>query len=192
VGCSEAPRKQLGVQCLAQGHFDLQLMGRVGIELTTLRLQDGPLTPLSYSRPFMVNMGTVVYFMVNMGTVVYFMVNMGTVVYFMVNMGTVVYLMVNMGILVYFMVNMGTVVYFMVNMGTLVYFMINMGTLVYFMMNMGTIMQNLQRKLVPNTPNLLLFEGTIFSFRNIFSHLKNVCIRDPFLKMCVQKRTDGH
>jgi len=42
VGCSDAPGKQLGVQCLAQGHFDLQLMGRAGID---------PLTPLSYSRP---------------------------------------------------------------------------------------------------------------------------------------------
>jgi len=51
VGCGEAPGKQLGVQCLAQGHFDLQLMGRAGIEPTTLWLQDGPLTPLSYSRP---------------------------------------------------------------------------------------------------------------------------------------------
>ncbi|TNN53064.1 hypothetical protein EYF80_036757 [Liparis tanakae] len=33
-----------GVQCLAHGHFDLQLMGRAGID---------PLTPLSYSRPVM-------------------------------------------------------------------------------------------------------------------------------------------
>jgi len=41
---------QLGVQCLAQGHFDLQLMGRAGIEPATLGLQDDPLTPLSYSR----------------------------------------------------------------------------------------------------------------------------------------------
>jgi len=52
VGCSDAPGKQLGVQCLAQGHFDLQLMGRAGIEPTTLGLQDDPLTPLSYSRPW--------------------------------------------------------------------------------------------------------------------------------------------
>ncbi|TNN42513.1 hypothetical protein EYF80_047327 [Liparis tanakae] len=40
-----------GVQCLAHGYFDLQLMERVGIEPTTLRLQDDPRTPLSYSRP---------------------------------------------------------------------------------------------------------------------------------------------
>jgi len=51
VGCSDAPREQLGVQCLAHGHFDLQLMGRAGIEPTTLGLQDDPRTPLSYSRP---------------------------------------------------------------------------------------------------------------------------------------------
>jgi len=55
VGCSDAPGKQLGVQCLAQGHFHLQLMGRAGIEPTTLGLQDGPLTPLSYSRPPLYN-----------------------------------------------------------------------------------------------------------------------------------------
>ncbi|TNN57443.1 hypothetical protein EYF80_032351 [Liparis tanakae] len=42
--------KLLGVQCLAQGRFDLQLMGRAGIEPTTSGLQDDPLTPLSYSR----------------------------------------------------------------------------------------------------------------------------------------------
>jgi len=51
VGCSDAPGKQLGVQCLAQGHFDLLLMGRAWIEPATLGLQDDPLTPLSYSRP---------------------------------------------------------------------------------------------------------------------------------------------
>jgi len=50
VGCSDAPGEQLGVQCLAHGHYDLQLMGRAGIEPTTLGLQDDPLTPLSYSR----------------------------------------------------------------------------------------------------------------------------------------------
>jgi len=49
VGCSEAPGEQLGLQCLAQGHFDLQLMGRDGIEPMTLGLQDDPLIPLSYS-----------------------------------------------------------------------------------------------------------------------------------------------
>jgi len=38
-----------GVQWLAHGHLDLQLMGRAGIEPTTLGLQDDPLTPLSYS-----------------------------------------------------------------------------------------------------------------------------------------------
>jgi len=32
--------KRPGVQCLAHGHFDMQLMGRAGIEPTTLRLQD--------------------------------------------------------------------------------------------------------------------------------------------------------
>jgi len=42
----------LGVQCLAHGHFDLQLMGRAGIEPATLGLQDDPLTPLSCSRTF--------------------------------------------------------------------------------------------------------------------------------------------
>jgi len=51
VGSSDVPREQLGVQCLAHGHFDMQLMGRAGIEPTTLGLQDDPLTPLSYSRP---------------------------------------------------------------------------------------------------------------------------------------------
>jgi len=43
--------KQLGVQCLAQGHFNLQQMGRAGIEPATLGLQDDPLTPLGYGRP---------------------------------------------------------------------------------------------------------------------------------------------
>jgi len=37
--------KQLGLQCLAQGHFHLLLMGRAGIEPTTLTPD-----PLSYSR----------------------------------------------------------------------------------------------------------------------------------------------
>jgi len=36
---------------LAHGHFDLQLLGRAGIEPTTLGLHDDPLTPLSYSLP---------------------------------------------------------------------------------------------------------------------------------------------
>ncbi|TNN76466.1 hypothetical protein EYF80_013331 [Liparis tanakae] len=48
------PGSSWGVQCFAQGHFDLQLMGRAGIEPTTLGLQDDPLTPLSYSRPDLV------------------------------------------------------------------------------------------------------------------------------------------
>jgi len=43
--------KEQWVQCLAHGHFDLQLTGRAGIEPTTLGLQDDPLTPLSCSRP---------------------------------------------------------------------------------------------------------------------------------------------
>ncbi|TNN80465.1 hypothetical protein EYF80_009204 [Liparis tanakae] len=42
VGCSDAPGEQLGVQCLAQGHFNGQLMGRAGIEPKTLGLQDDP------------------------------------------------------------------------------------------------------------------------------------------------------
>jgi len=37
------PGEHLGVQCLAHGHFDLQLMGTAGIEPTTLGLQDDPL-----------------------------------------------------------------------------------------------------------------------------------------------------
>ncbi|TNN62890.1 hypothetical protein EYF80_026965 [Liparis tanakae] len=51
VGYSDAPGEQLGVQCLAHGHFDLQLMWRARIEPMTVGLQDDPLTPLSYSRP---------------------------------------------------------------------------------------------------------------------------------------------
>ncbi|TNN47257.1 hypothetical protein EYF80_042523 [Liparis tanakae] len=43
VDSSDAPGEQLGVQCLAHGHFDLQLLGRAGIEPTTLGLQDDPL-----------------------------------------------------------------------------------------------------------------------------------------------------
>jgi len=38
----EAPGQQLGVECLAQGHFDMQLMGRAGIEPRTSWLQDDP------------------------------------------------------------------------------------------------------------------------------------------------------
>jgi len=44
--------KRPGVQCLAHGHFHLQVLGRAGIEPTPSGLQDDPLTPLSHSRPF--------------------------------------------------------------------------------------------------------------------------------------------
>jgi len=40
VCCSEAAGEQLGVQCLAHGHPDMQLMGLAEIIPTTLRLQD--------------------------------------------------------------------------------------------------------------------------------------------------------
>jgi len=38
AGCNQAPREQLGVQCLAQGHFSMQLMGRAGIKPGSLWL----------------------------------------------------------------------------------------------------------------------------------------------------------
>jgi len=49
VGCSEAPGEQLGVQCLAHGHFDIETNGESGDGTDSLAIVVGPLSPRSCS-----------------------------------------------------------------------------------------------------------------------------------------------
>ena len=49
---------QFAVQDLAQGHFGMQILGRLGIKLPTFRLEDEHSTPSATAALFTVNSGT--------------------------------------------------------------------------------------------------------------------------------------